>query len=58
MFEKIQSVHFLLELENSEKESAYREKAEKKMNLLNISVAGLGVLIAFSTWLISYFSSK
>lgn len=54
LFEKIKSVHFLLELENSEKEAKHRETTNTKMSQLNITIAVVGVLIALSTWLIEY----
>ncbi|MDO5667058.1 MAG: hypothetical protein Q4G44_04460 [Alcaligenaceae bacterium] len=57
LFEKIKSVHFLLDLENSEKEAAHRESSNAKMNQLNITIAVVGVLIALSTWLIEYLGS-
>jgi|LSQX01.3.fsa_nt_gb hypothetical protein len=54
LFEKIKSVHFLLDLENSEKEAEHREKSNAKMSQLSITIAVVGVIIALSTWLIEY----
>ncbi len=54
LLEKIKSVHFLLDLENSEKEAEHRESSNAKMSQLSITIAVVGVIIALSTWLIEY----
>ena len=47
LFDKVKSVHFLLDLENSEKEAAHREKNSSKMNQLNFTVGVFAAIVTF-----------
>lgn len=47
LFDKVKSMHLLLDLENSEMEAAHREKSSSKMNQLNFTVAVFAALVTF-----------